>query len=54
VRRFHLIGNKFSHHEIRKNAERFSIERFKREFENFVDSGIEEFRGLKRAETSEI
>jgi glycosyltransferase involved in cell wall biosynthesis len=43
VRRFETVEDKFDPYEIRKNAERFSIERFKREFKDFVDERIKEF-----------
>jgi len=34
------IEDKFNPNEIRKNAERFSIERFKREFRDFVNEKV--------------
>ncbi len=40
VKRFETIEDKFNPYEIRKNAERFSMERFKREFKGFVDEKI--------------
>ncbi len=43
VKRFESIEHKFNPYEIRKNAKRFSIERFKMEFKEFVDERIEEF-----------
>ncbi len=38
VERFERIQSKFDCNEIRKNAERFSKDRFKREFKNFVEN----------------
>ncbi|MCM8807771.1 MAG: glycosyltransferase family 4 protein [candidate division WOR-3 bacterium] len=43
VRNFEIREDTFDPYEIRKNAERFSRERFKREFKEFVDGKIEEF-----------
>lgn len=43
IKRFESIEHKFNPYEIRKNAEKFSIERFKREFKDFVDEKIKEF-----------
>ncbi len=40
VKRFLTIGDQFDPVEIRKNAERFSIERFRREFQDFISSRI--------------
>lgn len=40
VNSFEKNSDKFHPYEIRKNAERFSIERFKQEFLNFVDNVI--------------
>lgn len=39
VKRFESVSGRFSAAEIRKNAERFSVERFRREFSGFV-SGV--------------
>ena len=43
VRKFERFEDKFDLFEIRKNAEKFSKERFKKEFKEFVDRKIEEF-----------
>lgn len=43
VKRFELNQDKFDCREIRKNAERFNRERFKREFREFVDKKLSEF-----------
>ncbi len=43
VKRFELDQDKFDCREIRKNAERFNRERFKREFREFVDKKLSEF-----------
>ena len=43
VEDFIKIEDKFDPHEIRKNAERFSIERFRKEFKDYVDDKINEF-----------
>jgi len=43
IKRFMDIEDRFNPYEIRKNAERFSRERFRREFKDFVDKKIEEF-----------
>lgn len=43
IKRFENIENSFDAFTIRKNAERFSKDRFKREFKEFVDSKIDEF-----------
>jgi glycosyltransferase involved in cell wall biosynthesis len=40
---FIKIEDKFDPHEIRKNAERFSIERFRKEFKTFVDKKVAAF-----------
>jgi len=45
VRKFETMEDKFDSGIIRKNAEKFSKERFKREFKEFVDRKIEEFFG---------
>jgi glycosyltransferase involved in cell wall biosynthesis len=45
VKRFESIQDRFNYSEIRKNAERFSKERFRKEFKAFVDSKIIEFFG---------
>lgn len=45
VRKFETMEDKFNPYEIRKNAEKFSIERFKKEFKDFVDEKIREFFG---------
>jgi glycosyltransferase involved in cell wall biosynthesis len=37
IRAFERIENKFDLREIRKNADRFNIERFRREFKDFVE-----------------
>lgn len=37
VKKFETVEDKFDPYEIRKNAERFGIERFREEFENFVN-----------------
>lgn len=44
VKVFEKDEDRFDCNEIRKNAERFSKERFKKEFREFVDIKIEEFR----------
>jgi len=38
-----MLEDKFNPYEIRKNAGRFSVERFKREFKDFVDEKIKKF-----------
>ena len=43
VEDFIKIEDKFDPHEIRKNAERFSIERFRKEFKDYVDDKTNEF-----------
>jgi glycosyltransferase involved in cell wall biosynthesis len=43
VNRFIAIEDKFNPHEIRRNAERFSKERFKKEFKGFVDDKVKGF-----------
>jgi len=45
VRKFETMEDKFDSGIIRENAEKFSKERFKREFKEFVDRRIEEFFG---------
>lgn len=40
VRQFESLEDKFDSYQIRKNAERFSKERFKREFKEFVEKAI--------------
>jgi glycosyltransferase involved in cell wall biosynthesis len=45
LKKFKTIEDKFNPHEIRKNVERFNIERFKREFKKFVDEKMKEFFG---------
>ena len=42
LKRFEAVEDKFDPREIRKNAERFSIERFRREFREFVEGKIAE------------
>lgn len=43
VKRFEAAEDTFDPRLIRRNAERFSIERFRREFKEFVDTKIKEF-----------
>ena len=43
VKRFEVIKGLFDPIAIRKNAERFSIERFKKEFKDFMDKKVKEF-----------
>jgi len=43
VKKFEKIEDKFDFYIIRKNAEKFSKDRFKKEFKEFVDKKIEEF-----------
>ena len=43
VEKFVAVEDKFDPHEIRKNAERFSIERFREGFKDFMDKKVEEF-----------
>ncbi|RJQ23976.1 MAG: glycosyltransferase family 4 protein [Nitrospiraceae bacterium] len=43
VKRFEAVEDKFNPYETRKNAERFGIERFQREFTDFVSRKIAEF-----------
>ena len=43
VKRFESLSDKFDPHEIRKNAERFGIERFRHELEEFISKKIDEF-----------
>jgi glycosyltransferase involved in cell wall biosynthesis len=43
VSRFLSVEDKLNPHAIRENADRFSIERFRREFKNFVDNKMAEF-----------
>lgn len=45
IKRFETIEDNFNPYEIRKNTEKFNIERFKREFKDFVNGKIEEFYG---------
>lgn len=45
VRHFEKMEDKFDPTSIRQNAERFSKERFKKEFKEFVDKKMEEFFG---------
>jgi len=45
IRDFEKMEDKFDSFEIRKNAEKFSKERFKKEFKEFVENKIEEFFG---------
>ncbi|NOZ68977.1 MAG: glycosyltransferase family 4 protein, partial [Deferribacteres bacterium] len=45
VKEFEASEDKFNPSEIRKNAERFSIERFRREFRAFVDEKISKAYG---------
>ena len=45
IKEFEKNEHLFDPIEIRKNAERFSKDRFKKEFKKFVDSKIEEFFG---------
>lgn len=45
VNSFEKNQDKFDCHKIRKQAEKFSTERFQREFKQFIDSKIEEFFG---------
>ena len=45
IKSFEKKENVFDPLEIRKNAEKFSKERFKKEFKEFVDKKIEEFFG---------
>ncbi|MBI4849817.1 MAG: glycosyltransferase family 4 protein [Nitrospirae bacterium] len=45
VKRFISIEDKFDPFEIRKNAERFGIDRFRKEFKDFTDRKISEFFG---------
>jgi glycosyltransferase involved in cell wall biosynthesis len=46
VRQFEAVGDKFDPGEIRKNAEKFSVERFRSEFESLVKEKTGEFFGL--------
>ncbi len=43
IKHFEKVEDQFDPLEIRKNAERFNKERFKKEFKSFVDKKIEEF-----------
>jgi glycosyltransferase involved in cell wall biosynthesis len=43
VNTFETMESKFDPHEIRKNAERFSIERFQRELKDFMDDKVKIF-----------
>jgi glycosyltransferase involved in cell wall biosynthesis len=43
IKDFEKKENTFDPFEIRKNAEKFNKERFKKEFKEFVDQKIEEF-----------
>ncbi|GAB6078678.1 glycosyltransferase family 4 protein [Hydrogenobaculum acidophilum] len=43
IKRFEKIEDSFYAFKIRKNAERFSKDRFKKEFKEFVDKKIDEF-----------
>ena len=45
IKEFEKIENSFDFSIIRKNAERFSKERFRREFKEFVNEKVEEFFG---------
>jgi glycosyltransferase involved in cell wall biosynthesis len=46
VRQFEAVGNAFNPQDIRKNAEKFSVERFRNEFAGLVKKKTEEFFGL--------
>ncbi len=43
LKRFESLSDKFDPLEIRKNAERFSVERFRHELEEFISKKIDEF-----------
>jgi len=43
IKEFMAVEDRFNPYEIRKNAERFSIERFRREFKHFVEEKASEF-----------
>ncbi len=43
VKRFEALENQFDPHEIRRNAERFGIEIFRKEFKKFLNQKIKEF-----------
>ena len=49
VEDFIKIEDKFDPHEIRKNAERFSIEKFRKEFKDYVDEKVAEFFSAARS-----
>ena len=40
TKKFMAVEDEFDPYEIRKNAKRFSIERFRKEFKGFVDERI--------------
>lgn len=43
IKEFEKNYDRFDYNKIRENAERFSKDRFKREFKEFVDKKINEF-----------
>jgi glycosyltransferase involved in cell wall biosynthesis len=45
IRRFEAIESRLDHYAIRKNSERFSVDRFRREFSDFVESHWLDFVG---------
>jgi len=45
IKRFERMEDSFDPFEIRKNAERFNKDRFKREFKDFVEEKIKDFLG---------
>jgi glycosyltransferase involved in cell wall biosynthesis len=49
VRRFENIGDRFSPQELEKNSKRFGRERFKQEFQDFIDTALaHRFSALSR------
>ncbi len=44
IKRFETSSDKFDPNKIRRNAERFSTERFKKELKDFVDRKVREFQ----------
>jgi len=43
VKRFEAVEDIFNAHEIRKNAQRFSTERFQKEFKTYTEERIRDF-----------
>ena len=43
IKRFEALENQFDPHEIRRNAERFSVDRFCKELKHFISKKINDF-----------